>query len=57
MEGDAEAVDLQARLSQTRGNPEASDALVAELTGVTANHPLVSACLKFPLNPKLLKIS
>lgn len=57
MEGDAEAVDLQARLSQARGNPEASDALVADLTGVTANHPLVSACLKFPLNPKLLKIS
>lgn len=43
VEADAEATELQARLAEARGNREATDALVTELTGVAADHPLFTA--------------
>lgn len=43
VDADAEAAELQSRLAAARGNRETTDALVTELTGVAAGHPLFEA--------------
>lgn len=40
---DPESAELQARLAETRGDREAGDRLVTELTGIEAGHPLFPA--------------